>query len=405
MARAAAVAVLCLVLALAGCTVPPDGADAALASLVDRIRAGSGVGSVESSLQQADPKDRPDEWIASVDVTASGDDLEVAAVVRDAVHSGVTGTKLSLSLRIPAGDAGVGVVVDPRRKEDVELAGELRVLPFAESVAVSPYQRYVELSAGVSFTEAVAVVRTITRRIDLARGSTSIAVEPEAPGPALLALVDTLDADPRISSVTVRSSEGAERASVSVTTDDAEGVATTLAATPDEAADAGTAARTSFSVQSADYATTAAGWLGLPLGSPEPPLPTPPSLPEADPAEVAAGVAAVEPVVREFLEESVAATGVPAEVSMRVEPCSEGPGSRSAGSVVVPVFTVYDSAQEPFDAVIEGWKAAGFDRTDRASGRDFWTAVTPWRDGVVSASIRGTPDGVSLTAESGCVRG
>ncbi|SMH29448.1 hypothetical protein SAMN06295885_0314 [Rathayibacter oskolensis] len=401
-------AALCLLVALAGCTVPPAGAAESVDALAERVRASAGVESVETSLRQSDPKDRPDDWVATVDVTASDADLAaVASVVRDAIGSGVDGARLSLTLRVPAGDGGVAVDVDPRRGNDVARAARLRLLPFAAAVLLSGYREGVELTAEASFSEAVPVVREVARSIDLFRGTTTVAVDEAFPGAALLALVDPLDADPRTSSLSLSASSASASqssvSSVSITREDTAAVAGTLAATPDEEADAGTAARTSFSVQSPDYSTVVAGWLGLPLGSPEPPLPDPaaPATAEPDPA----ALAAAESRVKDFLDRSVAETGVPAEVATRVEECSDGRGSRAAGGVVIPVFTVYDSAQESFDAVVDGWTADGFDRIDRASGRDFWGAVTPWGGGVISASIRGTIDGLSLTAESECVVG
>ena len=60
------------------------------------------------------------------------------------------------------------------------------------------------------------------------------------------------------------------------------------------------------------------------------------------------------------------------------------------------------AVSEPFDAVTALWTREGFRMAGRALGRDFW-AVTGGSGELASASIEGTVDGLSMTAESTCV--
>jgi 8-oxo-dGTP pyrophosphatase MutT (NUDIX family) len=401
-----------LVLALAGCAAPPAGSEAALDALADRLRAVPGIASVETSLREVDPKDSSD-WTAGVDVESSGSDLSIAADVREAIGRGVPGALLQVGLSVEAGGGSSAVSLDPRRESDVELAEQLRVLPFAERVDLL-VSRSVELERGVAFAEAVAAVRSVAdtdpERGDVAvhRGTTGITVDEAHPGADLVAALDVLDADPRVESISSWSAwPDGVRASVDVTTDDIDRIAEMLAATADEAADAATRPRTRFTVFTPDYSEDRSGWLGLPLGSSEPDdlaLGGPPG-PVIDPAEAAARLAAGEAGVRAFLESAVLTAGIPAEVATDLEECPDGSGTRMAGRVIIPVFTVLDSAQEPFDAIVAGWSAEGLEQTDRAMGRDYWAPRATREDAVDSASIRGTTEGLSLTAAAECVPG
>lgn len=176
----------------------------------------------------------------------------------------------------------------------------------------------------------------------------------------------------------------------------------------DEQADAGIARRTEFSVGRPDAATPQTGWVGLPPGAPEPddgPEPQPGDVGE-DPFVNEGPLAELpeqEAAVRAYVEASVAATGVPAEVETRRELCETEYGTRVVGSVLVPVFTVMDDAQGPFDAVVDGWSADGFRQTDRAMGRDHWSAPPGRSDGIESASIRGTAEGLSFGVRTRCL--
>lgn len=405
--RAAAGLLATLVLALVGCTAPPDGSEVALERLADRLRALPGVAAVETSLTEADPKDRPDEWIAGLDIEATESGLGIAAEVRREVSAGVPEVALQVGLRIPEGTHGAAVSLDPRLEDDVDMAGLLRGQSFAAGVDLLPWWRSVALADGAAFADAVPALRALAPTADLAlvRGTTSVGVDGSSPGAALLSRIDAFAADPRVERLTSTTSIERARGSIRLTAADFDEVAGILAATADEAAEAGLRPRTSFSVTAPDYSEERSGWLGLPLGSPEPDdlaLGDPPA-PVIDPAEAAAALAEGESGVRAFLEAAIAASGVPAEVTTVVAPCSDASASRAEGHVVIPVFTVLDSAQEPFDAVVAGWAAEGFERTDRASGRDFWTTSAERDDRVASASIRGTTEGLSLTATAECV--
>jgi hypothetical protein len=161
-------------------------------------------------------------------------------------------------------------------------------------------------------------------------------------------------------------------------------------------------------VQRPDAATPETGWVGLPPGAPEPddgPEPQPGDVgehPYVNPGPLA-DLPEQEAAVRAYVEASVAATGVPAEVETRRELCETELGTRVVGTVLVPVFTVMDDAQVPFDAVVDGWSADGFRQTDRAMGRDHWAAPPGRSDGIESASIRGTADGLSFGVQTRCL--
>ncbi|MBO0982961.1 hypothetical protein [Rathayibacter sp. SD072] len=408
--RAAAGLLAAVVLALVGCTAPPTGSQDALDALAERVGAAEGVDSVTSSLDQADVKDRPDEWIAFVEVGAGGSDLRTASAVQVALGAGVVGADLRVSLSVGAGEGLAPVHLDPRRRADVALAEDLRSLPVVDRVDLVS-GRTASLTADADLADAVPVIRPLAPLPDergalsLSTGTSLIGVDGTRPGAALLARLDRLDEDPGIDEV--RTGTGAPlalRASVDVVAEDVPAVAALLAATPDEAADAGTHPRTAFTVSAPGYGGTTSGFLGLPLGSAEPDDLSRTGEPPVDPSETAERIAVGEAGVRAVLESAAAATGVAAEVAVRVEECPDGRGTRVAGGAVVPVFTVFDSPQEPFDAIVAQWAEAGFEQVDRTMGRDYWASKARREDSVDSVSIRGTQEGLSLTATAECVR-
>ena len=113
--------------------------------------------------------------------------------------------------------------------------------------------------------------------------------------------------------------------------------------------------------------------------------------------------------LRAFLERSADAAGVPATVTTGTEQCAppgsswspDATGTRATAFSVVPVFQIVDDAQGPFDAVTALWTSEGFRVSGRAMGRDYWSSSTGADP--ATASIRGTVDGLSLSAESVCV--
>ena len=421
-APVAAVLVACGLTSCFFAEPPPEGSEESLAELTDRLEAIDGVASVETRLQQRDAKDDPFTWDAYVDVAADDTDLAVAALVDGAVGDGVTGAELALDLDVPGGPGLTPVTVDPTSEVQVGLAGALRGESTLASVDTTRYAYSAVVAPGTSFAAAAAAVQphlgtagpTFALRLDEAANTTSVppsvALTPTSPAPTMLATIDTVLALDGVSELAFVPGDvtASTRPSLRVSAYDPDIVVPLLRGAADEQADAGVARRTEFSVQKPRAATPATGWVGLPLGAPEPddgPEPRPgdvgekPFVNEGPLAELPEQEAAV----RAYVEASVASTGVPAEVETRRELCETEYGTRVVGSVVVPVFTVYDDAQGPFDAVVDGWSADGFHQAGRAMGRDYWSAPPDRADGIESASIRGTADGLSFDVQTGCL--
>ncbi|MBF4621112.1 hypothetical protein [Clavibacter sp. VKM Ac-2542] len=424
-AASALAAVVILVTALSGCSWlypdPPEAAVSSVEALRVRLAAVDGIADVTTRLSPTGPGFAVEGWTARVDATADTPDPAVAADVRDARGDGVTQAELVLSLELPAGDGTASVTLDALDSASVDLGEVWRRIPGVASVRLGGGGRFVELQEGATFAVEADLLRPSlgASRMSVRRGTTSVEVSATAPAIAVLGLADRLDARPDLSSLSVSPGWAQTRGLISVETEDPSGVAAAIAATPDEAADAGTAPRMAFVVRApyssdpdADADAEIEGWLGLPLGSPEPddipepPEPTTPADPPSPaPPPVLVDVTAQEAGVRAFLEAAAATVGVPAEVTTVATQCEDGSaGTQATDSVLIPIFTVMDEPQPPFDAITRSWTEAGFVPGGRAMGRDFWKAGDGRADGVASASIRGTSEGLSLSAESVCVR-
>jgi len=452
----AAVALTAL-LTLTGCfldTPPPKASVASMDELTTGLERLPHVASVHGELRQVDFKDHPDDWLAEVTVRADSADLAVAAAVRDRARDAVTGARLVLTLEVPRGTGRASVRVDPTDPAVVAAADRLRRVDIVRSVELSTRQDLVRVRDGASWTTAAAAVRPFlgTRDVVLADGHGTVEVDATRPGPALLRVLDSgvvdepsLSLGPTFAAVAAGPPGWTDRSSLSAEVDDPAALAALLAGTADEAADAHLAPRTRFVLWQRGTGASARGeedgYLGLPLDAAAPDDLTPPGSAaphdRADgsddggsgggagggaggggggggaggvpsPAWTAAPVPAQTAAVRAFLEAAARTTGVATEVSTTVEPCAptgtdDQTGTRAVASAVVPVFTRYDDAQEPFDAVVGQWRAEGFRAGGSAMGRDSWTAPSPGTEGVATASIRGTAEGLSLDARSACV--
>lgn len=420
-AASALAAVVILATALSGCSwlpQPPESAVTSLEAMRVRLAAVDGIADVTTGLSPRGHGFAVEGWTAQVDATADTPDPAVAAAVRDALGDGVTQAELVLSLALPAGDGTASVTLDARDPASVDLGEVWRRIPGVASVRLGSGVRSVELQEGPTFVAEADLLRPAIAdgAVTVRRGTTSVDVSAIAPSPAVLGLVDRLDARPDVTEVSASLGSAQVRGIISVETEDPAGVAAVLSATPDEAADAGTAPRVVFLVRvpysaDADAEAEITGWLGLPLGSPAPddlpdppPSATPTAPPSPAPPPVLVDVAAQEAGVRAFLEAAAATAGVPADVTTVATQCEDGSaGTQATGSVLIPVFTVMDDPQVPFDAITRSWTDAGFVPGGHAMGRDYWTAGDGRADGVASASIRGTAEGLSLSAESVCV--
>ncbi|QQD76300.1 hypothetical protein I8920_00515 [Curtobacterium sp. YC1] len=429
---AALATALGVLLTLAACTLsppPPTGSESALAKLITRVERLPGVDTAEGEIRQVDAKDDPHDWIASLEVQADTTDLGVAERIRRTAAQGVTGTTLTVSVDVPRGRASAPVAVDPMDPDVVDLAGRLRAEPFVHRLVVTPHDTTITLVGRIDFAEATALARPIIaeRAATLDRGDISMGITATQPGPALLRAIDGFQRDPGVDRVSyspgttyaqaARADAGAEaaggptgagtlRSYLAIDARAPGTIARVLATTEDEAADAREGPRTAYHVG----LDGPGGWLGLPLDAREPDdqgldedtVPPAPSAHPWTPADVDDRAA----TLRRFLLRSAETTGVPATVDTAAEPCtptgtSDASGTRATASTVVPVFTVMDDAQVPFDAVTALWTSAGLAPGGRAMGRDDWSSTTGADP--ASASIRGTADGLSLTAESVCV--
>jgi hypothetical protein len=424
-AIAASVATVVVACGLTSCFFaepPPEGSEESLAELADRIAAVEGVASVETRLQQRDAKDDPFTWDAYVEVTADGPDLAVATLVDGVVGDGVTGTTLDIDLDVPGGPGLAPVTVDPTSEVQVGLAGDLRGESTLASVDTTRYAYSAVVAPGNSFADAAAAVQphlgtagpTFALHLDQATTTTSVpssvALGPTSPAPTMLATIDAVLALDGVTGLAFIPGDvtASSRPSLDVSTYEPDTVLAVLRGAADEQADAGVARRTEFWVRKPRATTPETGWIGLPIGAPEPddgPEPQPGDIGESPFVNEGplAELPEQEAAVRAYVEASVAATGVPAEVETRRELCETEYGTRVVGSVLVPVFTVHDDAQGPFDAVVDGWSADGFHQAGRAMGRDYWSAPPGRPDGIESASIRGTADGLSFGVQTGCL--
>jgi hypothetical protein len=64
------------------------------------------------------------------------------------------------------------------------------------------------------------------------------------------------------------------------------------------------------------------------------------------------------------------------------------------------VFDYVDSADDTYDAITESWEADGYTRSDQAMGTSIYSPITV--QPVVQASIRGTSEGIRITAMAAC---
>lgn len=425
-----------VVVSLAGCffdVPPPKGSEAALKALLSKIERIPGVAKATGEVRQVDAKDQPNSWLADIRITANTSDIEVASKVRGESARGVTGTTLSVALDLPKAPGVAPVEVDPMQVDLVDLAGRLRKQSVVESASLTHWITTVTLAGHVTFTDAVTRVRpllgagsaTLTRP---GHSDRSVEVTATSPGASLLRVLDTIDTDPSTSEFSysagttyaVAPQSSAQRSSLFVRTAHASALAETLVRTTDEAAEARVAPRTSFALWNTNDTEGEEGWLGLPLGASPPAdempvVKTPsPAAPGGSGATVApqdvwvpANVDAQTAELRTFLDRSAAATAVKSVVTTDIEQCSTSgrsdlAGTRATARTIIPIFTVYNEGQKPFDAVTALWTRGGLRMNDQAMGLQHWVA-SPAGGAVSSATIQGTTAGLSLTAESGCI--
>ncbi|WP_074259176.1 hypothetical protein [Agromyces cerinus] len=122
-----------------------------------------------------------------------------------------------------------------------------------------------------------------------------------------------------------------------------------------------------------------------------------------DAASADGRVAEDRAAVTSFLDDAGDAAGIRGVTDVGIAMCETGVGEQVQGTAVIPIFEIADSADDGYEAVTAVWTAAGFTRTDRASGTDFFAAADPQALGAVEVTIRGTADGIVIRASSACV--
>lgn len=426
-AAVATVVLTALAVGVTACTplfpAVPDGAQHALDELLADVRAVPGVAAAEGDL--TDGYGTPT-WVASVRVRASSDDVRVAERVRRRAAVRIPGSTLTVSLALPAGPGTVAVSVDPTAPRVVRAVDHLRREPDVDQVTADDQRARVRVRTVPSWRGVVTRVRALSDGVPVtldaggtdAAGGTGAAaddgpaarsdveVDRTRPGPALLDALDTVrPIEVHYAVASIVRTDGSDvpdgPPTLTITVADVDGAARTLSQTADEAAARDPDARTGFRVFDR-RAEPVVGWLGQPLTGTDPltaPLPWTPT-----------DVSADEVGVRTFLESSARATGVAAQVTTAVERCSSADdvqpgrwtGTRATAAVLVPVFERYDDAQVPFDRVTAAWTTDGLRAGGSAMGLDSWAAGDRSSDGVESATIRGTAEGLRLTAAAPC---
>lgn len=437
-------------LALAGCSLwePPAAVKEVAEELVTQIREIDGVASAEVEVRSRDPKDHHNDWILSFAVTATnsaGLEPLPPAVGRVVASASFSVYAAYATLTVPARIGIAEVVLQDLGAESVVAAERLRAIPEVEAVRVGGTASGTSVTArpGASLPQIAASLRAVDGfgvhepLLTAAVQWTSAApqayrwamVGAATPGVEMLDVLQRLGDDSSVDRIYATQSVAWGdlgdapylRPSISIEADDPESVVELLTATRDAAAEAGSAPRTGFRVTSAGGGELS-GFVGLPLGAPEPQdLPAPPE-PEADaaaplpaggataPAEwvpsddpaVLAQLDVLTAEVAAFLDNTERIAGVTAEHTVRAEQCSQASGTSIRGDIVLPIFEVTDSADEAFAAITADWVSNGLVQSDRALGLDIYG--TQLLDATVTgATIRGTTDGISISANSACV--
>jgi len=445
-----------LALALTGCahwaepaTGAPEEIQAVVGEALTEIRATPGVTSATADLrvsrsdaQEDAPASAPDLWDADFTVQADDSNVDVPALAV-AVVSATRNGRVSMSsiVRIPgengAADVrlifsppGIGDIIslDPEPMADAAIA--LRELPGTRSVSVFQHGEPVAVavesaSLWADLTTAIralpdfgsGALPAVTLSVPAAGSSegSALSIDPVSPATGLVPVLAELSTTPAVTSVwfegvDVSQASAAWRPTVRVLVaqpTDLDAVAVLLTTLDASQTQVDGVPLASFEVSTAtDSTETLSGYLGLPLGSVEPddrlaglPGATPPAV--VEPADAATRVASDIALVTALLDAAGDNAGIRGPASVAPAPCTGGSDEQVAGSVVIPIFEIADSADDAFDAIVTAWEVNGYSRSDRAMGTDFYSVP----DGSLETlSIRGTAAGISITATAPCVR-
>lgn len=437
----------------------------ALESAAAQIREIDGIASVSVEFDGPPPwglGEEPIAWRADIHMRATPRASNLTALTAEvaAVLSSVTGTAVPRGiLMIPLDARGTlatlefaphlepdsGVKAPARVAETMRLLGTVAGVRGVSAVYGRP-EVHLEVGSPAQWSEMAATLRRlpgfgvgdlsavgisavgIDAEITTSEFSGEIALGASSPTPALIQMLSELAARDGVRSMSYRlARQGADmsysRASlwISVSSEAEMMEVTALLVQPDVANGlAPGEPRPEFVVGLAagPYADRS-GYLGVPLGSGEPDdLPVVPTLEptreqvlaesDADvvvlePTSIAARLEADLSAVDAILAAAGDAAGIRGVVSASTAECASGLGQQVHGSVVIPIFEIADSAQDAFDAIIAEWSANGFSRSDRAMGTDFYSVDDSQALGAHRLSIRGTTEGISISADGACI--
>ncbi|RDV44584.1 hypothetical protein DOE76_12585 [Leifsonia sp. ku-ls] len=439
----------------AGCSLwhtPPEALVARADAVAAEVRRLPGVVEATAEVASRDSKDHPADWVVTVGVKAAdaGQLTTLPAAVADSAGWAGLGTAWSIGYRLSVpGSARLAPVLleqsmlagraAPATREAVVAAADaVRRLPSAGSVAFAASggslaltkraalgptplaTAAAELHALPGFgTDALSSI-DVTWRRDGPGGPLPRSVTVAATGPsgALVTAIGRLAARADVAWISATDNRDGTRPLLGVATAHPDQDGADLAAAADPAAEEGRRPRTRFRAESgSDGERSVTGYVGLPPGSPEPPLTWAqlrPGTPAAEPHDVpepARGLDASRSEVDAFLRAAAATAspsgpGVPPSPRVDTTGCDTGAGSSVQAELLLPLWEAPDateqSLQAAFDRITASWAAAGFQRGDRAMGTDYWMPAAGSASGLRWASIRGTAEGLRVRVASVC---
>jgi hypothetical protein len=443
---AACVGFLTLLATLTGCSLLPDAPPAmttAVTKATDAIRQLDGVISASSDLSLWDAEDG--QWRAHITVEARDGDVDLRALVGSVEQQSAVGAvPTSTVVSVPGDDGAADArfffsaspgMVSREAGEMVDAALGLRAVDGARTVFVADDDEpaSVVVASASSLADTVADVRSLsgfganalsTVGLTAEDGSYNVVFDAHSPTDDLVGFLDDLSRRPGVQSLTFLGVDtwqnpAAWRPTLSVealSTAEAREITDLLTTLADSAVDG--IPRAAFTVAVPHRPTTPAiaGYLGLPLRSPEPDdlpasirlepddltgsTPSDAAAQTPDPAVVAARLASDTAMISALLDAAGDAAGIRGPASVLTGTCPDGTNQQVQGSVVIPIFEIADSADDAFEAITSAWEKQRFTRSDRAMGRDFYT---PADGSLESLSIRGTAEGISIMAAAPCV--
>ncbi|PPF65023.1 hypothetical protein C5E11_02900 [Clavibacter michiganensis] len=445
---------------------PPDSVSNAVDQAVADLRSTEGIASVTSKASPYDLLDggslaSSDSWYATISVDAQPDAADLP-VLADAVARSIDGVRRAVSvsaeLHLFVGARGVATAISlpvddgssdaPAASQRVSTAEQIALIDSVSSIDLGRLHN--PTSIGVTSSADVVTAATAVRQLpafggaDLASArvffspsddeddTASVTMDAASPSPEILGLFGGLAAEPGVASVfftgvqsTVGQQFGADgsgwRPALSVGVNDEQtqaAVASELEAFADPQAFDASMPRSSFEVtvhQQDMSRVTVDGFVGLPAGTPAPddarkpppppaPVPLPPLPAPETPDEQAARVANDQAAIAQLLDAAGDIAGIRGIPIIQTAACDiDGAptGQQVTGSVLIPIFEVADTADEAYAAITDLWKAAGMSPAGSASGRAYFGASSTTAP-VQQTSIRGTSDGLSITAQGRC---